>query len=278
MKRWIHAATSTSNVFDTSSTHTSYYNNFLNEKDLKYMQEAKNLTGHIEMMSPTEYFEECSENIFRQSHPSVESLKKQREYSRDHDGNKLVDLYKDAMMSGDVFPLCYLDYASSTQEGLHRMYAAGEAFGWDTKFPVLVVEPYDETLWAEQKAFEAAQHYCKYDFKDVVDEATDQIVDWNSPPPADVDIQLKEAIEQTAQNADEPHDIEVEVEVKDDQLLVYIVRVDDYTYDSPDLEKKIWLEDLFDMESENGQDGGDQDDEDFSDLDDSEFVLMEGVF
>ena len=38
------------------------------------------------------------------------------------------------------FPLPYLNIATKQQEGRHRMYVAGELFGWDTRFPVLVVQ------------------------------------------------------------------------------------------------------------------------------------------
>ena len=38
----------------------------------------------------------------------------------------------------------YLNYAHPGQEGRHRMWVAGELFGWDKKFPCLVVTWADE--------------------------------------------------------------------------------------------------------------------------------------
>lgn len=118
-------------------TDTSYYNNFLNEEDLAYMQKSKNRTGEVVHMSPSQYYEECATKIFRDT--SVENLKKQRGANAHY-----ISQYKEDMLAGDKFPLCYLDYAKHSQEGLHRMMAAGEAFGWNTKFPVLVVDVVDQ--------------------------------------------------------------------------------------------------------------------------------------
>ena len=56
MKRYIRSSTTSHDVFDTTTTHMSYYDRFLNAKDLKYMQEAKNLDGKIVMMTLDEYF------------------------------------------------------------------------------------------------------------------------------------------------------------------------------------------------------------------------------
>ena len=120
-------------------TGISYYDEFLTDEGLKYMQSHKNRTGEIVMMSPNEYYKECADNLFTGS--SVQSLKEQR---RATPGT--VDTYVQDMKSGDKFPLPYINYADSGQEGLHRMMAAGDAFGWDTKFPVLVVTAIDDHL------------------------------------------------------------------------------------------------------------------------------------
>lgn len=136
MKRYIRCSTSSNPDIFELDTHVSYYNNFLNEKDLAYMQKAKNRTGEIEYMTPTQYYEECADKIFE---VSVSRLKKQRSANAN-----LISEYKKNMLAGDKFPLCYLNYADQTQEGLHRMMAAGEAFGWDVKVPVLCVNVFDE--------------------------------------------------------------------------------------------------------------------------------------
>lgn len=257
MKRWIHASTSP-NVFDISSTGTSYYNNFLNTKDLEYMQTAKNLTGHIEMMTPQEYFEACAKDIFQGRH-TAEQLKKQREASRSKDGIRTIDKYIEDMRSGSVFPLCFLNYADLGQEGLHRMYAAGEAFGWDTEFPVLIVEPYDMDRWNESQFWQAVQDYRRYDLKDVVKEATDSIADWDKPVPDNFDEIFREAIRESARNAEEPHDIDVQLKIDDGSVFIYLSSFDGRDVDSSSFDDRVWLEDMFDTES---------DDEDTPELDD----------
>lgn len=139
MKRYICASKeSTPDIFNLD-TDTSYYNNFLNQKDLAYMQKAKNRTGEVVYMTPAQYYQECADNIFEDV--TVANLKLQRSSNSD-----FVERYKQAMLDGDKFPLCYLNYADNSQEGLHRMMAAGEAFGWDTKFPVLVVKAVDSRV------------------------------------------------------------------------------------------------------------------------------------
>lgn len=119
-------------------TDTSYYNNFLNEKDLAYMQKSKNRTGEVVYMTPSQYYEECATRIFD---TTVAELKRQRRANSED-----ITQYMNDMLAGDKFPLCYLNYADHGQEGLHRMMAAGEAFGWDTKFPVLIVRAVDDRV------------------------------------------------------------------------------------------------------------------------------------
>lgn len=145
------------------STGTSYYDNFLNDEDLKYMQKSKNRTGEIVMMSPAEYYKECATSIFEGS--SVTSLKLQR-----GSNSELIQQYEEDMKNGDKFPLCYLNYPDHAQEGLHRMMSAGNVYGWNTKFPVLVVNCVDfrrdelNKIWRYwNNAVYEAQEYAYYE-------------------------------------------------------------------------------------------------------------------
>lgn len=175
MKIYIKSSTTTS-VFKTNTTGMSFYDDFLNPKDLEYMQKQKNLTGEIVMMSPNEYFQECADRIFTNGH-TVEDLKHQREASTEKGGGRTIDKYKDMMANGTKFDMCMLNYAQHSQEGLHRMYAAGELLGWDTKFPVLVVTHYDEERAREQALLDDAKSFIKYYFKYVCDLAKDHLAD-----------------------------------------------------------------------------------------------------
>ena len=116
------------------STGVSYYDNFLNSADLHYMETHKNRTGKVVMMTPEEYYQECATKVFT---TSSDKLKAERL------ANNLVDKYAQDMKSGDKFPLPYINYPDHGQEGLHRMMAAGNVWGWDTQFPVLIVNTVD---------------------------------------------------------------------------------------------------------------------------------------
>lgn len=134
------------NPFDVTTTGTSLYDNFLNPKDLEYYQANKNLTGDIVYMSPSAYFEACAEMFREHGHrnTTVDSLIKSRTQGREAEK---VEQYMKMMRDGVKFHLPYIFPQSGNQEGLHRMYCAGELYGWDTEFPVLVVEPYDQDTW-----------------------------------------------------------------------------------------------------------------------------------
>lgn len=121
-------------IFDLSKTGMSYYDNFLNSEDLKYMQKEKNLTGHIEYMRPGDYFNYTGKMFNRsgiQDYNNTIANKDNIEYLK-----QVILKYK------RKFPLPYLNFADMTQEGRHRMAVAAELFGWNEKFPVLVVTRY----------------------------------------------------------------------------------------------------------------------------------------
>lgn len=85
-------------------------------------------------MTPQEFYEKCVKDIFKQG--TVDTIKQSRNYDASYI-KKLTSVITDKK---EKFPLPVLDYTESQEEGLHRMYVAGELFGWDHKFPVLVVE------------------------------------------------------------------------------------------------------------------------------------------
>lgn len=137
MYRYIRASKyNPNNVINPDTTGTSYYDNFLNESDLKYMEKAKNRTGRVVYMSPEQYYQACADYIFN---TTVDSLISQRE--RDNDSLEYLD---DVIQSGGQFDLPYINYADDGQEGLHRMMLLSNKFGWDAKFPVLLVDYVDK--------------------------------------------------------------------------------------------------------------------------------------
>ena len=117
--------------FNITKTGMSYYDNFLNDNDLTYMENEKGLTGYIAAMSPIEYLERCA-NIYNSTFEAQVVL-------NDMDN---VDKYAKMMQQGTKFNLPVLDYANKTQEGRHRAQAAYECN--IEKIPVLIVTNYKE--------------------------------------------------------------------------------------------------------------------------------------
>lgn len=130
-------------IFDISTTGMSYYDKFLPSNE----QTSDERIGKIVYMTPQQYYEECAKNIFKNS--SVKSLIQQRGV---YDKDIIEYLEKVILQKKKKFPITVLDYSSKAQEGLHRMYTAGELFGWDdTKYPVLVVDWKDRELHAKTR-------------------------------------------------------------------------------------------------------------------------------
>jgi len=127
----------TKQPFRTDKVGMSYYDDFLDPEELAYKQKAKNRTGEIVYMSPKEYFELDSKYIHPKS--SVEDLKRQRE--RDTD---TIEWMTNELQSGRQLNLPFINFADKGQEGLHRMLVVGNLYGWDKKFPVLIVRAYDQ--------------------------------------------------------------------------------------------------------------------------------------
>jgi hypothetical protein len=222
MKRYIKCTyTINPDAIDTSlfsgtpfkcDTDASYYNDFLNTKELKYMQEQKNRTGEIVMMSPNEYISECADHIFN-GRVSVQELKDQRYASHTESGESLIAKYADDMRSGDKFPLCYLNYVNGGQEGLHRMMAAGEAFGWDTKFPVLVVTVFSQQKEDFDNLVSDYWDFLEDHFNGICDIALDPLISYDAPPPNNFAQLFRESIISTAATYEDGYDIDVDIEM-----------------------------------------------------------------
>lgn len=125
-------------IFDITKTGMTFYNQLLPSADdetKEYMENRKGIVGHIEYMTPQEYYDDAA----RIHRTTAYNLKQQREYDRD-----IIDKLKDVITNKKKkFPITFLSFSKNYkgQEGLHRMYAAAELFGWDdVKFPVLVIE------------------------------------------------------------------------------------------------------------------------------------------
>ena len=122
------------NLFDETRTGFSYYDNFLNDKDLEYMQKSKGLTGHIEYMTPKDYFKWCAKFFNKDVDYLIDRIIEDKDSLNNL--REVTSKYKRRLM------LPYLNFSNNQQEGMHRMFLAAELFNWDTKFPVLCVYDY----------------------------------------------------------------------------------------------------------------------------------------
>ena len=162
-----------SDIFDTSTTGTTgSWRDLLLGNDVDYYKNKKNLVGEIVQMSPQEYYEACANMFSSKKHKKVtaDELKQQREYDK-----KTLDYLKTVITDKKKkFPIAVLDLSYYPgQEGLHRMMVAGDLFGWDTKFPVLVIKTYDQE---KQKRIE--RNYAQNKFTDNVEKAIRYLDGW----------------------------------------------------------------------------------------------------
>lgn len=130
-----------SDIFDTRKTGMSFYDDFI--RDPKYMEKNKNLTAEIKLLSPREYFEGCAD-IFNSTPQTQISQTGRDEDTIEHLKQVILNYKK-------KFPITFLNYAQNQQEGRHRMYVAGELFGWDKKHPVLVINWADPAKEMERR-------------------------------------------------------------------------------------------------------------------------------
>ena len=121
-------------VFDTTKTGMSYYDELLHNPD--YMRKNKNLVGEIVYMTPREYFKGCAD-IF--------SSTVERQISQTRADKSTFDKLMTVLTTyRKKFPIGFLNYAQNGQEGRHRMLAAAEYAGWESKQPVLIINWADE--------------------------------------------------------------------------------------------------------------------------------------
>lgn len=138
------------NPFDSKRAESPFYRQFFSDPD--YMEEYKNLKHSVVEMSPMQYFEECAYIFGSSTQKQIQQIKNDKE---------IFDHLKDVLFKyRRTFPITYLNYAEEAQEGRHRMYLVGELFGWNKKYPVMVVD------WAnpeKEKEKKAAQEQNKRD-------------------------------------------------------------------------------------------------------------------
>ena len=230
-------------------TKASGYEDFLDSKDAEYYRNHKNKQGDIVLMTPTEYVEACASNFGHGV--TAESLIQQRT-------DDLLPEYEEAMRNGDKFPLCYIDYTGG-QEGLHRMIAAGNVFGWDKQFPVLVVKPYDAQRYYEDSMYDECRRFIQYgDFKTICENAIYDVAlqhpEFSEELIPDICSKIETEATQYSDDDGRAYDITVRIDVVEDDeysdgyhvFAIFITRYMDCTF-TRDLPSplRILVEDYF---------------------------------
>lgn len=92
----------------------------------------KYLPERIVMMSPNQYFERCAKGFGTTFSEQFNGIKQNKD---------ILNHLKDVLfVARKKLPMCYIsDSNGSQQEGRHRMFVAGELYGWDRMFPVLLL-------------------------------------------------------------------------------------------------------------------------------------------
>ena len=192
-------------IFDTSylGGYSELASCIPGNKDYQYMIDEKNKKGEIVMMSPEEYYAECARGF----HTTPEELKRSRSTPEGY----IKALERVITVKKKKFPMPFIDLTSEgSQEGLHRMMAAGNLFGWDHKFPVLVVdwadkerherEVEEDRIWdlnrKIDRAFSAACRYTYLDKEDFEKQFSEELADeifgaWNDTRPDPTTIGLE---------------------------------------------------------------------------------------
>lgn len=187
------SAVSEDTIIDTNTTGISFYNQFLNSKEAQYMLEHENLKGEIVMMSPNEYYSECSKYAWPGKTIPVEKLKRERQMDKDtlqHLKN-VVQVYKRKL----CMPM--INYADPGQEGLHRMMVVGELLGWDHKVPVLTVRVADE-----ERAEKEKQKRIEWDIYQDIGRAVSNTLNYNFTSEADFNEQLQWELDKSFRYSD----------------------------------------------------------------------------
>lgn len=233
-------AVSGSNIFDENTTGVSFYDQFLGTSELDYLRDKKNLVGSIVYMSPNEYYKECSEHAFGRRKVTAQSLKAQRAADKstlDH-LKQVIQTYKRR------FPLPYINYAEGGQEGLHRMYVAGELFGWDSpKHPVLVIH------WADE-ARHQREVKAKFDFEieSAIQKGVKDALQYNFTDIEDLRTQLEFSLDRTFEFIDEvKKPVNFQLTEKSDNCIVKVLDVE-YSFPKEDIQfvEKDWDDDDLD--------------------------------
>ncbi len=221
-------------IFDTNRINIPFYDELLKSQEAR---KRENRDVKIVQMSPREYFRGCAKVFNSTFDKQIRQVRGDKE---------TLDYIQSELDKGHKLPLTWLDYgAERSQDGRHRMYVVGNAFGWDEKYPVAVFTTADEQEAERRKKAKTEERITRYFYR-----VENKLFGYSY---RDLE-ELKEQIEYLMNNY---LDGKPEVEVKQqDKQLVIIVNGVEFTYSMND----------FDWEEKSNFDNDKLDDFDYDDL------------
>ena len=223
--------------FDTSKNETSKYTDYLREpeKTNKYFK----TTSSIQMLTPREYFNECAK-IFDSTF--------EKQYRQIKEDSDIINELKNVILKErKQFPITVLNYAENQQEGRHRMFTLGELFGWDKKYPVLIINETEEgaeyklqnkILHGLNKLTDKALKFTYSDYNDFIDSLKyylDDLSDYAEYKDLDIILTKKPSVIIQVDN--------IRYEIEEDEIDIDPNKEDD-------LEDLLTIDDLTDKEKE----------------------------
>ena len=135
------------------------------------------------------------------------------------------------------------------------MMVAGDLYGWNTKFPVLVINVYDQEREDKWKKIDAFNDFTRFTFKHICQDAANNIVvKYDNLPNNFTELLHDEIIEVAKNFEDEYYDIDVEIAIEEldgeHRITIYVSRFFGYepeVYSNP---AELWLENIYDMNEE----------------------------
>ena len=141
-------------VFDVNHINIPFYDELLKSQEARNRENRK---LEIVQMSPREYFRGCAEVFNSTFDKQIRQVREDKE---------TLDYIQSEMDKGHKLPLTWLDYgAERSQDGRHRMYVVGNAFGWDEKYPVAIFTTADEQEAEKRKKAKTEERITRYFYR-----------------------------------------------------------------------------------------------------------------
>ena len=211
-------------IFDINHISIPYYDELLKSQSFR---DRENKKIEIVQMSPREYFRGCAKVFDSTFDKQIRQVKEDKE---------TLDYIQSEIDKGHKLPLTWLDYsAEKSQDGRHRMYVVGNAFGWDEKYPVAVFTTLDEEEAEKRTKAKEEERITKYFYW-----IENKLLGYSY---RDLD-ELKEQVEYLLHDYldDEP---KVKVDQRDKNTIITVNGVE-FTYNTDDFEWETEAKSLFD--------------------------------